>query len=93
MARDAGTIYPTATNALRYNTDMGQWQEKDVTFDASLLLKPGENTMTLTTVPAGEVTTGVGIRLFAPRVERVLQARRNATDAAEVVACLVSKAL
>jgi len=53
----AGTVYPTATNALRYNTDMGQWQEKDVTFDASML-KPGENTLTLT-VPAGEVTTGV----------------------------------
>jgi len=55
--KDVGTIRPTATNALRYNTDMGVWQERNVTFDATLL-KPGENTMTLT-VPAGEVTTGV----------------------------------
>jgi rhamnogalacturonan endolyase len=55
--KPAGTVYPTATNALRYNTDMGQWQERDLTFDASLL-QPGENTMTLT-VPAGDVTTGV----------------------------------
>jgi rhamnogalacturonan endolyase len=55
--QNAGTIYPTATNALRYNTDRGVWQERTVTFDAALL-KPGENTMTLT-VPAGEVTTGV----------------------------------
>ncbi len=78
---EAGTIRPTATNALRYNTDRGQWQERDLTFDASLL-KPGENTLTLT-VPAGEVTTGVvydylrlelneyykpdGTRLAAPR--------------------------
>jgi len=46
-----------ATNALRYNTDMGQWQERTLTFDATLL-KPGENTLTLT-VPAGELTTGV----------------------------------
>jgi rhamnogalacturonan endolyase len=55
--KNAGTIFPTATNALRYNTDMGQWQERDVTFDAALL-NPGENTLTLT-VPAGDVTTGV----------------------------------
>ncbi len=55
--QDVGTIRPTATNALRYNTDRGVWQERDLTFDASLL-KPGENTMTLT-VPAGDVTTGV----------------------------------
>ena len=55
--RDVGSIYPTATNALRYNTDRGVWQERTLTFDASLL-KPGENTLTLT-VPAGEVTTGV----------------------------------
>lgn len=55
--KDVGTIRPTATNALRYNTDRGQWQERNLTFDATLL-KPGENTMTLT-VPAGEVTTGV----------------------------------
>ncbi len=55
--QEVGTVRPTATNALRYNTDMGMWQEKNLTFDASLL-KPGENTMTLT-VPAGEVTSGV----------------------------------
>ncbi len=46
-----------STNAIRYNTDMGIWQERTLTFDATLL-KPGENTMTLT-VPAGDVTTGV----------------------------------
>jgi rhamnogalacturonan endolyase len=55
--KNVGTVRPTATNAIRYNTDMGMWQERDVTFDATLL-KPGENTMTLT-VPAGDVTTGV----------------------------------
>ncbi len=53
----AGTIRPTATNALRYNTNHGLWQERMVQFDAALL-KAGENQMTLT-VPAGEVTSGV----------------------------------
>ena len=52
-----GTIHPVATNALRYNTDKGVWQEYIQKFDASLL-KPGENEMTFT-VPAGDVTTGV----------------------------------
>ncbi len=52
-----GTIYPTATNALRYNTNKGVWQEHKLTFDAALL-KQGENQMQLT-VPAGEVTSGV----------------------------------
>ncbi len=46
-----------ATNALRYNTDMGVWQERTLTFDAAVL-QPGENSLTLT-VPAGDVTTGV----------------------------------
>jgi rhamnogalacturonan endolyase len=46
-----------ATNALRYNTDTGVWQERTLTFDAALL-KPGENEMQLT-VPAGDLTTGV----------------------------------
>ena len=52
-----GTIRPTATNALRYNTDKGIWQERTVSFDG-VLLKAGENEMKLT-VPAGEVTSGV----------------------------------
>jgi rhamnogalacturonan endolyase len=53
----AGTLQPVATNALRYNTDKGVWYQYAQTFDATLL-KPGENSLTLT-VPAGEVTTGV----------------------------------
>jgi rhamnogalacturonan endolyase len=55
--KSVGTIFPTATNALRYNTDTGVWQERNLAFDAALL-KPGENEMQLT-VPAGDVTTGV----------------------------------
>jgi rhamnogalacturonan endolyase len=52
-----GTIHPVATNALRYNTNKGVWNQYVQKFDASLL-KPGENQMTFT-VPAGDVTTGV----------------------------------
>jgi rhamnogalacturonan endolyase len=52
-----GTLYPTATNALRYNTNKSVWQELKLPFDAGLL-KSGENEMQLT-VPAGEVTSGV----------------------------------
>jgi rhamnogalacturonan endolyase len=52
-----GTIHPVATNALRYNTNKGVWNQYIQKFDASLL-KPGENEMTFT-VPAGDVTTGV----------------------------------
>jgi rhamnogalacturonan endolyase len=55
--REAGTIQPTASNALRYNTDKSVWQERDLMFDAAFL-KAGENEMKLT-VPAGDVTTGV----------------------------------
>jgi rhamnogalacturonan endolyase len=47
----------TSTNALRYNTDKGIWQERTLTFDAALL-KRGENVLTLT-VPAGDVNSGV----------------------------------
>jgi rhamnogalacturonan endolyase len=54
---EAGAIRPASTNALRYNTDKGIWQEQQVTFDAALL-QSGENEMKLT-VPAGEVTSGV----------------------------------
>ncbi len=54
---EAGVIRPSSTNALRYNTDKGLWQERTLTFDAAML-KAGENQMTLT-VPAGEVTSGV----------------------------------
>ena len=52
-----GTLHPIATNALRYNTNKGVWNQYIQKFDASLL-KPGENQMTFT-VPAGDVTTGV----------------------------------
>ncbi len=45
------------TNAIRYNTDQGLWQQRTLKFDASLL-KPGENTMTFT-VPAGDLESGV----------------------------------
>ena len=55
--QSVGSIRPTATNALRYNTDTGVWQERDLKFDAALL-KPGENKMQLT-VPAGDLTSGV----------------------------------
>src|SRR5579872_2801765 len=55
--RDAGTLHPVPTNALRYNTNKGVWQELTLKFDAALL-KQGRNEMALT-VPAGEVTTGV----------------------------------
>jgi rhamnogalacturonan endolyase len=53
----AGTIYPTPTNALRYNTNKSVWQEQTLKFSAALL-KQGENKLQLT-VPAGEVTSGV----------------------------------
>jgi rhamnogalacturonan endolyase len=55
--KTVGTIYPSPTNAIRYNTDKGVWQERTQTFDASLL-KPGENEITLT-VPAGDIQSGV----------------------------------
>jgi rhamnogalacturonan endolyase len=55
--KDAGAIHPVATNAIRYNTDKGVWNQYAQKFDAKLL-KPGENTLTLT-VPAGDVTSGV----------------------------------
>ena len=45
------------TDAIRYNTDKGLWQQRTLKFDAALL-KPGENTMTFT-VPAGDVQSGV----------------------------------
>ena len=45
------------TNAIRYNTDKGLWQERTLKFDAALL-KAGENTMTFT-VPAGDLQSGV----------------------------------
>ncbi|HEU5068542.1 MAG TPA: polysaccharide lyase family protein [Sphingomicrobium sp.] len=45
------------TNAIRYNTDKGFWQQRTLKFDASLL-KPGQNVMTFT-VPAGDLQSGV----------------------------------
>jgi rhamnogalacturonan endolyase len=54
---NVGNIHTVATNALRYNTNKGVWREYALPFDASLL-KPGENSMTLT-VPTGELTSGV----------------------------------
>ncbi len=55
--QSVGTIRPASTNALRYNTHKGVWQELPVKFDATLL-KAGENEIQLT-VPAGELTSGV----------------------------------
>jgi rhamnogalacturonan endolyase len=55
--QDLGAIRPTSTNALRYNTDKGLWQERDLAFDAAQM-KQGENAMTFT-VPAGQLTSGV----------------------------------
>jgi rhamnogalacturonan endolyase len=55
--QQAGTIRTTSTNALRYNTNHGLWQERMLQFDGAML-KAGENQITLT-VPAGEVTSGV----------------------------------
>jgi rhamnogalacturonan endolyase len=45
------------TNAIRYNTDKGLWQQRTLKFDAALL-KPGLNEMTFT-VPAGDLQSGV----------------------------------
>ena len=45
------------TDAIRYNTDRGLWQERTLNFDAALL-KQGENTMTFT-VPGGDLQSGV----------------------------------
>lgn len=45
------------TDAIRYNTDKGLWQERTLAFDAALL-HPGENQLTFT-VPAGDLSTGV----------------------------------
>lgn len=55
--QSVGGIRPVTTDAIRYNTDKGIWQEQHVTFDAALL-KSGANEMTLT-VPAGDVESGV----------------------------------
>jgi rhamnogalacturonan endolyase len=55
--KSVGAVHPTATNALRYNTDTAVWQQRALGFDASLL-KQGENSMTLT-VPGGDLDTGV----------------------------------
>jgi rhamnogalacturonan endolyase len=55
--KEAGTIRPTGTNSLRYNTNKSVWYEYTQPFDATLM-KQGENELTLT-VPAGELTSGV----------------------------------
>jgi rhamnogalacturonan endolyase len=55
--KEVGAIRPLATNALRYNTDRGVWQERSQAFDASLL-KAGDNNIQLT-VPAGDLDSGV----------------------------------
>jgi hypothetical protein len=66
--KEVGTLHPVATNALRYNTDKGVWNQYVQKFDASLL-KPGENSVTFT-VPAGDVTTRRGPGLPRPRTQR-----------------------
>jgi rhamnogalacturonan endolyase len=54
---DPDNLHLLGTDAIRYNTDKGLWQQRTLKFDAALL-KQGENVMTFT-VPAGEVSTGV----------------------------------
>jgi len=54
---DADNAQLRNSDAIRYNTDRGLWQERTLKFDAALL-KPGENTMTFT-VPAGDLQSGV----------------------------------
>jgi rhamnogalacturonan endolyase len=55
--RDPDNMPMRNSDAIRYNTDKGLWQERTLKFDASVL-KAGENTMTFT-VPAGGVDTGI----------------------------------
>jgi rhamnogalacturonan endolyase len=55
--KNVGAVQPIGTNAMRYNTATGIWQEQDLKFDATVM-KWGENEMQLT-VPAGDLTTGV----------------------------------
>ncbi len=55
--QNVGTFHPMGTNAIRYNTTKGVWQELTMTFDATLM-KPGANEMTLT-VPGGTLQSGV----------------------------------
>jgi Polysaccharide lyase family 4, domain III len=57
FTKECEQIHPIATNAPRYNTDTGVWEEYKQEFEAALL-KPGENEIQLT-VPAGELTSGV----------------------------------
>jgi rhamnogalacturonan endolyase len=52
-----GTIHPSITNAIRYNSNKSVWQEQTLKFDASQL-KAGDNELQLT-VPAGDLTSGV----------------------------------
>ena len=54
---DAGNAPLRNTDAIRYNTDRGLWQERTLTFDAALL-KQGENTISFT-VPGGDLQSGV----------------------------------
>ena len=55
--RDPDNARLITTNTIRYNSDKGLSQERTLRFDAALL-KPGENSMTLT-VPAGDLQSGV----------------------------------
>jgi rhamnogalacturonan endolyase len=73
--KQVGTIHPTATNALRYNTAMGVWQEQDLKFDAALL-KWGDNEIKLT-VPGGDLTSGVVYDYLRLELEDGLSASDN----------------
>ena len=55
--RDQDNARLINTNTIRYNSNKGLWQERTLRFNAALL-KPGENTMTLT-VPGGDLQSGV----------------------------------
>ncbi len=75
---DADNARLINTDAIRYNTDKGLWQQRTLKFDAAML-KAGENTMTFT-VPAGDLTTGVVwdyLRLELDESKKVAAASRS----------------
>jgi rhamnogalacturonan endolyase len=75
---DADNARLINTDAIRYNTDKGLWQQRTLKFDAAML-KQGENTMTFT-VPAGDLSTGVVwdyLRLELDESKKVAAASRS----------------
>ena len=86
-----GTLRPTATNALRYNTNKSVWQELTLKFDAALL-KQGENEMTAHR--AGRRSHDRRrVRLPAAGTQRGLTRRRYASHAAWLVKTLADASM